>query len=128
MSDPDELATVRYLVDDVDAAVAFYTTQLGFTLEMKAGSAFADVRRGALRLLLSGAASSGAKATPTDLAATPGRNRIHLIVDDLESEVARFKAAGVTFGSDVASGPGGSQFLISDPAGNLVEIFEPGSR
>jgi catechol 2,3-dioxygenase-like lactoylglutathione lyase family enzyme len=128
MVDPAQLASVRYLVDDVDAAVAFYTTELGFTIEMSAGSAFADVRRGALRLLLSGAVSSGAKATPTDLANTPGRNRIHLIVDDVESEVARLRDAGVTFVSDMVSGPGGSQFLISDPSGNLVEIFEPASR
>src|SRR5689334_1761382 len=128
MADPDAFATVRYLVDDVDAAVAFYTTNLGFTLEMSAGSAFADVRRGALRLLLSGAASSGAKATPADVADAPGRNRIHLIVNDVQAEVARLKAADVTFASDVVSGPGGSQFLITDPSGNLIEIFEPGSR
>jgi len=128
MSTHDEHASVRYLVDDVDAAVAFYTTHLGFTLEMSAGGAFADVRRGPLRLLLSGAVSSGAKATPPDRTDSPGRNRIHLVVDDLEAEVARLGDAGLTFASDLVSGPGGSQILVEDPAGNLVEIFEAATR
>ena len=78
----EEHASVRYLVDDVEAAVDFYTTHLGFALEMRAGGAFADVRRGPLRLLVSGAASSGARATPPDVAGVPGRNRINLVVDD----------------------------------------------
>jgi len=128
MADSQQLATVRYLVDDVDAAVEFYTSALGFTLEMKAGTAFADVRRGALRLLLSGAASSGAKATPADRADAPGRNRIHLVVDDVEAELARLRATGAAIASDLVSGPGGSQFLVEDPSGNLVEIFEPAPR
>ncbi len=121
----DDHASVRYLVDDVDAAVAFYTTHLGFALEMQAGPAFADVRRGPLRLLLSGAPSSGARATPADVAVSPGRNRIHLVVDDLEAEITRLGDAGVRFVSDLVSGPGGSQILLTDPAGNLVEIFQP---
>jgi len=121
-------ASVRYLVDDVEAAVEFYTTHLGFTLEMSAGSAFADVRRGALRLLLSGAASSGARATPPDIAAAPGRNRIHLQLDDLEAEVVRLGEAGLTFVSDLVSGPGGSQILLADPSGNLIELFQPAGR
>jgi catechol 2,3-dioxygenase-like lactoylglutathione lyase family enzyme len=124
----DDHANVRYLVDDVDAAVEFYTTHLGFTLEMQAGPAFADVRRGRLRLLVSGAASSGARATPPDVAAVAGRNRISLVVDDLEAEVRRLRGAGLTFVSDVISGPGGSQVLIADPSGNLVELFQPADQ
>ncbi|KAA1429389.1 VOC family protein [Nocardioides antri] len=128
MATHDEHASVRYLVDDVDEAVEFYTTHLGFTLEMNAGGAFADVRRGPLRLLLSGAASSGARATPHDRADFPGRNRIHLVVDDIEAEVARLAEAGLILVSDLVSGPGGSQILVEDPSGNLVEIFQPAAR
>jgi catechol 2,3-dioxygenase-like lactoylglutathione lyase family enzyme len=121
---PDQDAGVRYVVDDVPAAVDFYTTHLGFTVRMSAGTAFADVVRGPLRLLLSGPASSGARATPHD-AGTAGRNRIHLLVDDLDAEVRRLRGAGLPFRSDVVSGPGGRQILLADPAGNLVELFEP---
>lgn len=124
MSAADEHASVRYLVDDVQEAVDFYTTHLGFSLNTSAAPAFADVLRGPLRLLLSGAASSGARATPDD-AKAPGRNRIHLVVDDLAAESARLRAAGVAFRSDEVSGPGGRQVLVSDPAGNLVELFQP---
>jgi catechol 2,3-dioxygenase-like lactoylglutathione lyase family enzyme len=124
MATPEEYASVRYLVDDVQAAVDFYTTHLGFQLNNMAGSAFADVTRGRLRLLLSGAASSGARATPAD-AATPGHNRIHLIVDDLDAEVDRLRGAGLPFRSDLVSGPGGRQILLADPAGNLIELFQP---
>ena len=126
MTATDEHASVRYLVDDVQAAVDFYTEHLGFTLNTSAAPAFADVLRGPLRLLLSGPASSGARATPDD-AASAGRNRIHLVVDDLDAEVARLRDAGLSsFRSDVVTGPGGRQILLSDPAGNLVELFEPG--
>jgi catechol 2,3-dioxygenase-like lactoylglutathione lyase family enzyme len=121
---PDELVSVRYIVDDVAAAIDFYTTHLGFTVRMSAAPAFADVVRGPLRLLLSGAASSGARATP-DGYATAGRNRIHLIVDDFDGEVDRLRRAGLPFRSDVVAGPGGRQVLLADPAGNLVELFEP---
>ncbi len=124
MNAPDQYAGVRYVVDDVPAAVDFYTTHLGFTVRMSAGTAFADVVRGPLRLLLSGPASSGARATPHD-AGTAGRNRIHLLVDDLDAEVRRLRGAGLPFRSDVVSGPGGRQILLADPAGNLVELFEP---
>ena len=127
MTETNQFASVRYLVDDVDAAVDFYTTHLGFELNFSAGSAFADVVRGPLRLLLSGAASSGARATPSD-AAGPGHNRIHLTYDDLDAEVDRLRAAGVPFRSDVVAGPGGRQILLADPAGNLVELFEPAGR
>lgn len=119
-----EYASVRYLVDDVPAAVDFYTTHLGFRLNIDAGAAFADVLRPPLRLLLSGPASSGARATPAD-AATPGHNRIHLTVDDLDAEIARLRAAGLTFLTDVVAGPGGRQILLADPAGNLIELFQP---
>jgi catechol 2,3-dioxygenase-like lactoylglutathione lyase family enzyme len=121
---PDQLAGVRYVVDDVQAAVDFYTTHLGFTLRMSAAPAFADVVRGPLRLLLSGPASSGARATPAD-AATAGRNRIHLIVDDLDAEIGRLRSAGLSFRSELVTGPGGRQILLADPAGNLVELFQP---
>ena len=124
MTAPDQYASVRYVVDDVQAAIDFYTRHLGFSLNTNPAPAFADVVRGPLRLLLSGAASSGARATPED-AASPGRNRIHLIVDDLDGEVTRLGAAGVAFRSDVVSGPGGRQVLVADPAGNLVELFQP---
>jgi catechol 2,3-dioxygenase-like lactoylglutathione lyase family enzyme len=121
---PDQFAAVRYLVDDVEAAIGFYTTHLGFTLRMSAAPAFADVVRGPLRLLLSGPASSGARATPADATAA-GRNRIHLVVDDLDAEIDRLRDAGVSFRSDLVSGPGGRQILLADPAGNLVELFQP---
>ncbi|MEV6628274.1 VOC family protein [Amycolatopsis sp. NPDC051106] len=124
MTAPDQLAAVRYLVDDVEAAIGFYTTHLGFTLRMSAAPAFADVVRGPLRLLLSGPASSGARATPADATAA-GRNRIHLVVDDLDAEIDRLRDAGVPFRSDLVSGPGGRQILLADPAGNLVELFQP---
>ncbi|HEX2144379.1 MAG TPA: VOC family protein [Glycomyces sp.] len=118
---------VRYLVDDVQAAVDFYTTHFGFELNTSAAPAFADVVRGRLRLLLSGPASSGARATPAD-AATAGRNRIHLIVDDLDAEIARLHTAGLSFRSEVVAGPGGRQILLADPAGNLIELFQPATK
>jgi catechol 2,3-dioxygenase-like lactoylglutathione lyase family enzyme len=123
MTTHDDLASVRYIVDDVPAAVEFYTTHLGFTVRQSAGTAFADIVRGPLRLLVSGPASSGARATPDDLDA-PGRNRIHLVVPDLRAEIDRLTAAGLTVPHDVVSGPGGQQVLITDPAGNLVELFQ----
>jgi catechol 2,3-dioxygenase-like lactoylglutathione lyase family enzyme len=124
MTSEDQLASVRYLVDDVEAAVEFYTSHLGFTVRFRAGTAFADVVRGPLRLLLSGPSSSGARSTPDENAAA-GRNRIHLVLDDFDSEIEGLRAAGLSFVSDVVSGPGGRQILLSDPAGNLVELFEP---
>ncbi|NKZ03603.1 VOC family protein [Actinomadura latina] len=126
MTTPDQLASIRYLVDDVQAAVDFYTTHLGFTLRTNPAPAFADVVRGRLRLLLSGPASSGARATPEP--AVPGRNRIHLIVGDLDTEIDRLRTAGLTFQGDVVAGPGGRQILLTDPAGNLIELFEPAAH
>ena len=118
------VVNVRYIVDDVQAAIDFYTTHLGFTLRTAHLPAFADVTRGPLRLLLSGPASSGARATPAD-ATTAGRNRIHLTVNDLDAEIERLRSAGLSFRSDVVAGPGGRQILLADPAGNLIELFTP---
>jgi catechol 2,3-dioxygenase-like lactoylglutathione lyase family enzyme len=127
MTTSEQYAGVRYLVDDVQTAVDFYTTHLGFTLHTSAAPAFADVIRGPLRLLLSGPASSGARATPTD-ATAPGRNRIHLIVASLDAEIDRLRDAEVPFRSDAISGPGGRQILLADPAGNLIELFQPAQQ
>ena len=127
MTASEQYASVRYIVDDVQTAVDFYTTHLGFTLNTSAGPAFADVVRGPLRLLISGPTSSGARATPDD-AATAGRNRIHLTVADLEAEIDRLRSAGLSFRSDVIAGPGGRQILLTDPAGNLVELFQSAHR
>ncbi|HCA88131.1 MAG TPA: glyoxalase [Streptomyces sp.] len=127
MTAPDQLVGVRYLVDDVQAAVDFYTAHLGFTVQSNVAPAFADVTRGPLRLLLSGPTSSGARATPAD-AATGGRNRVHLIVSDLDAEIDRLRTAGLSFRSELVTGPGGRQILLADPAGNLVELFEAARR
>ena len=126
---PDELVNVRYMVDDVDAAVAFYTTHLGFSVRTSFAPAFADVVRGGLRLLLSGPSSSAGRPMPDGRTPGPGGwNRIHFIVDDVDAEVERLRAAGVTFRSDVVSGPGGRQIVLDDPAGNPVELFQPAAR
>lgn len=117
---------VRYMVDDVAAAVTFYTTHLGFTLTSSAAPAFADVIRGDLRLLLSGASSSAGRAMPNGRRPSSGGwNRFQIVVDDIASEVARLRAAGVKFRNDVIRGPGGSQILIEDPSGNVIELFQP---
>jgi catechol 2,3-dioxygenase-like lactoylglutathione lyase family enzyme len=122
----DELVNVRYMVDDVDDAVAFYTSQFGFTLRSSAAPAFADVVRGNLRLLLSGPSSSAGRPMPDGRRPGPGGwNRIHLIVEDIASEVERLRAAGLTFRNDIVSGPGGRQILLEDPSGNPIEIFQP---
>lgn len=127
MTTTDQYAGVRYLVDDVQAAIDFYTTHLGFILNTSAAPAFADVIRGPLRLLLSGPTSSGARATPED-ATTAGRNRIHLIVDDLDVEISRLRDAHLPLRSDLISGPGGRQILIADPDGNLIELFQSSAQ
>jgi catechol 2,3-dioxygenase-like lactoylglutathione lyase family enzyme len=125
MSDTDTVH-VRYMVDDVAAAVNFYTNQLGFTLLTKWGPAFADVKRGNLRLLLSGHTSSAGRPMPDGAQPGPGGwNRIHLLVGDINAEVARLREAGVRFRNDVVSGPGGKQILIEDPSGNPIELFQP---
>jgi len=117
---------VRYIVDDVEAAIAFYTRHLGFTVISQTLPAFADVQRGDLRLLLSGPTSSGGRPLPDGRRPAPGGwNRIHLIVEDLSTEVRRLRAAGITFRSDVITGPGGAQIVLDDPSGNPIELFQP---
>lgn len=120
----DSSVSVRYLVDDVAEALSFYTDHLDFEEGTVHLPAFAEVNRGPLRLLLSGPASSGARATP-ESHGVPGANRIHLVVDDVEAEVRRLRETGVRLVSEVVSGPGGRQVLLADPAGNLVELFTP---
>jgi len=128
MSDTEQMVSVRYMVDDVQAAVDFYTSHLGFTARTNAVPAFADVTRGNLRLLLAGPGSSAGRPMPDGRRPEPGGwNRIHLIVPDIASEVARLRREGVSFRNDVVTGPGGKQILIEDPAGNVVELFEPAS-
>jgi len=123
--DPN-LVSVRYMVDDVAAALMFYTTHFGFEPLTVAPPAFADVKRGNLRLLLSGRTSSAGRPMPDGRQPEPGGwNRIHFIVDDIASEVERLRHAGVTFRNDVVKGPGGSQVLIEDPSGNPIELFQP---
>ena len=126
---PTTTVNVRYMVADVEAAVAWYTKHLGFTVLSNAAPAFADVSLGSLRLLLSGPGSSAGRPMPDGARPAPGGwNRIHLIVDDLPAEVTRLRAAGVQFRNDIVTGPGGSQILLSDPSGNLVELFQPSRR
>ena len=121
-----ETVNVRYMVNEVEAALAWYTKHLGFTVLSNQAPAFADVQRGALRLLLSGPTSSAGRPMKDGEHPGPGGwNRIHLIVDDLDDEIARLKAEGVPFRNDTVRGPGGSQILIQDPAGNLIELFQP---
>ncbi|MBB3661652.1 catechol 2,3-dioxygenase-like lactoylglutathione lyase family enzyme [Prauserella sediminis] len=123
---PHNLISVRYLVDDVENAVAFYTGRLGFTVRSTFAPAFADVTRGNLRLLLSGPTSSAGRAMPDGAVPGPGGwNRIHLIVDDITAEVDRLRAVGLSFRNDIVTGPGGRQILLEDPSGNLVELFQP---
>jgi catechol 2,3-dioxygenase-like lactoylglutathione lyase family enzyme len=121
----EEMVSVRYMVDDVATAVDFYTTHLGFTV-LNQFPPFADVQRGNLRLLLSGPQSSAGRSMPDGAVPGPGGwNRIHLIVPDIESEVARLRSEGVGFRNNVVTGPGGKQILVKDPSGNVVELFQP---
>ena len=125
----DDVVNVRYMVDDVEAAIAFYTTHFGFTLRSNMAPAFADVVRGPLRILLSGPKSSAARPMPDGRRPGPGGwNRLHFIVADIDAEVARLRAAGISFRSDVISGPGGKQIVLDDPSGNPIELFQPAGR
>ena len=122
----DEIVSVRYMVDDVDAAVTFYTKMLGFDLTFSAGPPFAEVRRGNLRLLLAGPQSSAGQPMSDGEKPGPGGwNRIHFVVDDIDAEVARLRDAGAHFRNDFVEGPGGKQILLVDPSGNIVELFQP---
>jgi catechol 2,3-dioxygenase-like lactoylglutathione lyase family enzyme len=124
-----ELVNVRYMVNDVDEAIAFYTKVLGFEAVSSAAPAFADVKRGSLRLLLAGPRSSAGRPMPDGATPGPGGwNRIHFIVDDLGAEVARLRDAGARFRNDIVEGPGGKQILVQDPSGNLIELFQPAAR
>jgi catechol 2,3-dioxygenase-like lactoylglutathione lyase family enzyme len=129
MSDHNEMVSVRYMVDDVEKAVAFYTNVLDFRVLTSFPPAFADVARGNLRLLLSGPTSSAGRPMPDGAKPGPGGwNRIHLLVDDIDAEVARLRKAGARFRNDVLAGPGGKQVLLQDPSGNVVELFQPAAR
>jgi catechol 2,3-dioxygenase-like lactoylglutathione lyase family enzyme len=129
MTDPREMVSVRYMVDDVAAALDFYTKLLDFEVLTSFPPAFADVRRGNLRLLLSGPTSSAGRPMPDGVKPAPGGwNRIHLIVDDVEAEVTRLRAAGARFRNDILSGPGGKQVLLQDPSGNVIELFQMAAR
>jgi len=120
---------VRYMVEDVDAAIAFYTTHLGFKLLTRAAPAFADVTRGDLRLLLSGRTSSAGRAMPDGRQPVPGGwNRFQVVVEDIAAEVDRLRQAGLRFRNEIVRGPGGAQILLEDPSGNLIELFQPAAH
>jgi catechol 2,3-dioxygenase-like lactoylglutathione lyase family enzyme len=128
-AEPADLVSVRYMVDDVDASIDFYTRHLGFSVRTSFAPAFADVTRGSLRLLLSGPSSSAGRPMPDGRQPAPGGwNRIHLLVDDIAAEVEALRTAGLTFRNDVVTGPGGRQILLEDPSGNVIELFQPAGR
>jgi catechol 2,3-dioxygenase-like lactoylglutathione lyase family enzyme len=125
----NEIVNVRYMVNDVDESIAFYTKLLGFELLTSAAPAFADVKRGNLRLLLAGPTSSAGRPMPDGTTPEPGGwNRIHFVVDDIDDEVAQLRDAGARFRNDIVEGPGGKQILLQDPSGNVVELFQPAAR
>jgi catechol 2,3-dioxygenase-like lactoylglutathione lyase family enzyme len=126
MTNIEEMVSVRYMVHDVAEALDFYTKHLGFEVNTDFAPAFADATRGNLRLLISGPTSSAGRAMPDGEKPGPGGwNRLHFIVGDIAAEVDRLRAAGVPFRNDIISGPGGSQVLVQDPSGNVVELFQP---
>jgi catechol 2,3-dioxygenase-like lactoylglutathione lyase family enzyme len=129
MTESNATVSIRYMVDDVEEAVTFYTKVLDFEVLNNFAPAFADVGLGNLRLLLSGPTSSAGRPMPDGAKPGPGGwNRIHLIVQDIDADVARLRAAGASFRNDVIQGPGGKQVLIQDPSGNVVELFQPAAR
>ncbi len=121
-----EQVNVRYMVNNVQQSVDWYTAHLGFEEISNAAPAFADVRRGALRLLLSGEKSSAGRPMPDGQRPVPGGwNRFELVVADLAAEVDRLRSRGLKFRNDIVTGPGGSQILLEDPSGNVIELFQP---
>jgi catechol 2,3-dioxygenase-like lactoylglutathione lyase family enzyme len=124
---PDnDLVSVRYMVDDVDESIEFYTLHFGFALGFSAAPAFAEIIRGRLRLLLAGPKSSAGRPMPDGRTPEPGGwNRIHFVVDDITAEVERLRSAGLSFRNDIVTGPGGQQILLDDPSGNPIELFQP---
>lgn len=119
------MVTVRYIVHDVDLAVAFYTTQLGFAVEQQFGPAMAIVLRDDLTLWLAGPAASASRPMPDGRRPEPGGwNRIVLEIDDLSGAMERMRSGGAVFRNDIVEGPGGKQVLCEDPSGNVVELFE----
>ena len=124
----DQIVSVRYMVDDVERARDFYVGMFGFEVGLDAPPAFAEVTRGNLRLLLAGPKSSAGRPMPDGRRPGPGGwNRLHFVVDDIEGEVERLRAAGATFRNEIISGPGGRQILLDDPSGNPIELFQPAS-
>jgi catechol 2,3-dioxygenase-like lactoylglutathione lyase family enzyme len=124
-----DTVNVRYMVDDVDAFIAFYSEHFGFRLQHSAAPAFADVQRRNLRLLLSGPGSSVGRPMPDTGKPVPGGwNRIHFVVDDIHAEVERLRSAGLRFRNEIMTGPGGSQILLDDPSGNPIELFQPAQQ
>jgi catechol 2,3-dioxygenase-like lactoylglutathione lyase family enzyme len=122
----NDLVSVRYMVDDVEESIEFYTRHFGFELGHNASPAFAEVVRGRLRLLLAGPQSSAGRPMPDGRKPGPGGwNRIHFVVDDIAGEVERLRSAGLEFRNDIISGPGGQQILLDDPSGNPIELFQP---
>jgi catechol 2,3-dioxygenase-like lactoylglutathione lyase family enzyme len=125
----NDLVSVRYMVEDVERSIDFYTRHFGFTVGHSAAPAFAEVRRGKLRLLLAGPKSSAGRPMPDGRKPGPGGwNRIHFVVDDIAAEVERLRAAGLRFRNDIVSGPGGQQILLDDPSGNPIELFQPAEQ
>jgi catechol 2,3-dioxygenase-like lactoylglutathione lyase family enzyme len=125
----NEIVNVRYMVNDVDESIAFYTELLGFELLTNAAPAFADVKRGNLRLLLAGPTSSAGRPMPDGTKPEPGGwNRIHFLVEDIDADVVQLRNDGAKFRNDIVEGPGGKQILVQDPSGNFVELFQPAAR
>jgi catechol 2,3-dioxygenase-like lactoylglutathione lyase family enzyme len=123
--DPTAMVSFRYMVDDVEEAVAYYTKVLDFEVLNNFAPAIANVARGNLRLLLSGPTSSAGRPMPDGAKPGPGGwNRIHLIVDDIDSEVTHLRDAGARFRNEIIEGPGGKQILLQDPSGNVIELFQ----
>ncbi len=125
-------ACFRYIVNDVDAAIGFYTGHLGFKVEMHPAPGFAEISRDDMHLYLtkpsSPGAGGGAPMASGEQQAPGGWNRIHLVVEDLDGMISTLKSAGSRFRSDAIQGTGGKQILLEDPSGNLVELFQPNTR